>query len=157
MPLANSDLRAQFDPSGRLTGLFARGSPTCIPPGSVVVVETWTSGAKTGFSSFSGVLLGIRRRGTSTSFVLRNIVLKLGVEMRFSLYSPLLKDVRVIQRATAGKNDKSGRLRRTRRAKLYYLRNDDRKLAGIGNVIKQQRALEEQREKLRLSRRGAMR
>ncbi|EPQ27660.1 uncharacterized protein PFL1_04798 [Pseudozyma flocculosa PF-1] len=147
MPRVHADLRARYDPDNRLTKLFDRDSPDRIPPGSVLVVETWTSPLKTGFSSFSGVLLAIRRRGVSTSFVLRNLVVKLGVEMRFNLYSPLLKDVRVVQKAVAGKNDKSGKLRRTRRAKLYYLRDDDRRLAGIGNVIKQQRLLEEKREK----------
>ncbi|PWY98422.1 hypothetical protein BCV70DRAFT_193065, partial [Testicularia cyperi] len=142
MPRVHSDLRARYDPGNRLTKLFDRNSPDRIPPGSVLVVESWTSPLKTNFSTFSGVLIAIRRRGVSSSFVLRNLVQKLGVEMRFNLYSPLLKDVKVIQRASAGKNDKSGKLRRTRRAKLYYLRNDDRRLAGIGNVIKQQRIQE---------------
>ncbi|PWN48759.1 hypothetical protein IE53DRAFT_412092 [Violaceomyces palustris] len=153
MPRVNSDLRTKYDPENRLSRFFDKGSKDRIPPGSVLVVESWTSPTKTGFSSFSGVLLGVRRRGVSTSFVLRNLVLKLGVEMRFNLYSPLLKDIRVIQRAEVGKGDKSGKLRRARRAKLYYLRKDDRRLAVIGNAIKQQRALEE-REKERIRIRG---
>jgi ribosomal protein L19 len=83
------------------------------------MVETWTNSSKYSTTTFSGVLLGVRRRGTSTSFVVRNLVLKLGVEMRFNLYSPLLKDVRVISKAEVGKNNKTGGLRRVRRAKLY--------------------------------------
>ena len=154
MPKVHEDLRARYDPGNRLTRLFDRNSPDRIPPGSVLVVESWTSPLKTGFSSFSGVLLAVRRRGVSTSFVLRNLVMKLGVEMRFNLYSPLLKDIKVVQRALAGKNDKSGKLRRTRRAKLYYLRKDDRRLAGVGNVIKQQRLEEEKKEKDLLKKRS---
>jgi large subunit ribosomal protein L19 len=157
MPRVHSELRARYDPGNRLTKLFDRQSRERIPPGSVLIVESWTSPLKTNFSSFSGVLIAVRRRGVSTSFVLRNLVQKLGVEMRFNLYSPLLKDVRVIQKAEAGKNDKSGKLRRTRRAKLYYLRNDDRRLAGIGNVIKQQRLLEEKRAQEMAKRRGGRR
>lgn len=157
MPRVHTALRARYDPGNRLTQLFDRKSPTRIPPGSVLIVESWTSPLKTNFSSFSGVLIAVRRRGVSTSFVLRNLVQKLGVEMRFNLYSPLLKDVRVIQKAEAGKNDKSGKLRRTRRAKLYYLRKDDRRLAGIGNVIKQQRLLEEKKSQEAAKRRGGRR
>ena len=157
MPRVHTDLRARYDPGNRLTKLFDRKSPERIPPGSVLIVESWTSPLKTNFSSFSGVLIAVRRRGVSTSFVLRNLVQKLGVEMRFNLYSPLLKDVRVIQKADAGKNDKSGKLRRTRRAKLYYLRKDDRRLAGIGNVIKQQRLQEEKKAQEMAKRRTARR
>lgn len=75
--------------------------------------------------------------------MVRNIVSKLGVEVRFNLYSPLLKDIKIVQRATAGKNDKKGGLRRTRRAKLYYLRSDDRKLAGISKSVAALRTREE--------------
>ncbi|GAC97405.1 likely mitochondrial ribosomal protein [Pseudozyma hubeiensis SY62] len=157
MPRVHSELRARYDPGNRLTKLFDRKSADRIPPGSVLIVESWTSPLKTNFSSFSGVLIAVRRRGVSTSFVLRNLVQKLGVEMRFNLYSPLLKDVRVIQKAEAGKNDKSGKLRRTRRAKLYYLRKDDRRLAGIGNVIKQQRLQEEKKAQEMAKRRGGRR
>ncbi|SOV09846.1 related to 50S ribosomal protein L19 [Ustilago sp. UG-2017a] len=157
MPRVHSDLRARYDPDNRLTKLFDRKSPERIPPGSVLIVESWTSPLKTNFSTFSGVLIAVRRRGVSTSFVLRNLVQKLGVEMRFNLYSPLLKDARVIQKAEAGKNDKSGKLRRTRRAKLYYLRKDDRRLAGIGNVIKQQRLQEEKKAQEMAKRRGGRR
>ncbi|SPO31841.1 related to 50S ribosomal protein L19 [Ustilago trichophora] len=157
MPRVHSELRARYDPGNRLTKLFDRKSADRIPSGSVLIVESWTTPLKTNFSSFSGVLIAVRRRGVSTSFVLRNLVQKLGVEMRFNLYSPLLKDVRVIQKAEAGKNDKSGKLRRTRRAKLYYLRKDDRRLAGIGNVIKQQRLQEEKKAQEMAKRRGGRR
>lgn len=107
--------------------------------------------------------------------------MKLGVEVRFNLYSPLLKDIKVVMRANAtkqvkklGKKDtvnegkmgekkpnkgindgdqqKSLGLRRTRRAQLYYLRKDDRKLNAVGNVIKKMRE-EEERKKLTQQRR----
>ncbi|CAO1630075.1 unnamed protein product [Parajaminaea phylloscopi] len=151
MDYVQHQLRSQFDANDRLTSLFHRRSPNQIPIGSVLIVETWSSPAKTGVTTFSGVLLGVRRRGTSTSFVLRNLVQKLGVEVRFNLYSPLLKDVRVIARADAGKGKKNlpaGSIRRVRRAKLYYLRKDDNKIAGIGRMIKSRRQQDEKSKML---------
>ncbi|PWN28542.1 hypothetical protein BDZ90DRAFT_231526 [Jaminaea rosea] len=146
MDYLHHQLRSQFDPADRLTRLFHRRSPEQIPVGSVLIVESWTSPAKTGMTTFSGVLMAIRRRGTSTSFVLRNLVQKLGVEMRFNLYSPLLKDVRVVARADVGKGAKNmpqGSIRRVRRAKLYYLRKGDNRIAGIGRMIKSRRQQQE--------------
>lgn len=119
IPYVQHQLRSQLDPASRLSSLFARNFPTAIPVGSVIIVESWTSAAKTSTTSFAGVLMAIRRRGTSTSFVVRNLIQKLGVEVRFSLYSPMLKDVRVIARAEGRKGVPGSGLRRVKRAKLY--------------------------------------
>lgn len=142
MATLEAQLRSERDPKFYFTSLFSRTSKNQIPPGSVLTIETYTNSSKTSFSTFSGVLIAIRRRGLSTSFILRNIVSKLGVEIRFNLYSPLLKEIKVIQRAIEGKNKKGSGLRRARRAKLYYLRNDDRKLAGISKSVAALRAKE---------------
>lgn len=154
MDYVHHQLRSQFDENDRLTALFHRRSPTQIPIGSVVTVESWTSTQRTGSTSFSGILLGVRRRGTSTSFVLRNLVQKLGVEVRFNLYSPLLKDVKVVARADAGRGAKTiapGSIRRARRAKLYYLRKDDNKIAGVAKAIKSRRQQDEKNKRQALS------
>lgn len=155
MASLTQDMRHQHDPTGRLTALFSRTSTERVPPGSVLLVETWTNASKTTFSTFSGVLLAVRRRGTATSIVLRNVVQKLGVEVRFNVYSPLLKDIKVVQRALAGKDQKGGNLRRARRAKLYYLRRDDRKLAGIGKAIQSLRNEQQQKQQQQQQQRGA--
>ena len=63
--------------------------------GSVVTVSSWTTMAKERSVTFTGVLLAIRRRGTATSFDLRNVVLRTGVQMRFHCSSPLLKEIKV--------------------------------------------------------------
>ncbi|KAJ1729810.1 hypothetical protein LPJ61_003338 [Coemansia biformis] len=63
-------------------------------------------------TTFGGVCIAIYRRGIDTSFILRNLVQNVGVEMRFMAYSPLVKHIEVTQKA-----------RRVRRAKLFYLRN----------------------------------
>jgi large subunit ribosomal protein L19 len=154
MARLTAELRTQYDSTGRISQMFSRRSAARIPPGSVLIVETWTSAARTGFSTFSGVLVAVRRRGVASAFVLRTLVQKLGVEVRFAMYSPLLKDIKVLSRADAGKDDKTGRLRRTRRAKLYYLRHDDRKIAGISRVVAQMRQREERERQEAANKRG---
>lgn len=112
-------LRSQLDPGAKFTAMFHRNSSERIPIGSIISVETYTTPAKTGTSTFSGVLIAIRRRGTSTSFVLRNLISKLGVEVRYNLYSPLLKDIKVIAKADSPKRPRRGVLVRSKKAKLY--------------------------------------
>ncbi|KAG9081213.1 hypothetical protein FRC07_014576 [Ceratobasidium sp. 392] len=84
-------------------------------------------------NNFSGVLIAVRRKGPDTSFTLRNVVQRTGVEMRFSVGSPAIKEVKIIQRAGKG-GGKSGR--RMRRAKLYYLRDQPTKMNAISAGVK---------------------
>ncbi|CAO3593453.1 unnamed protein product [Absidia cylindrospora] len=57
--------------------------------------------------------------GIDTSFTLRNIVMRVGVEQRYSLYSPLLHSIKVLQQPNEMK---------VRRAKLFYLRDQPGKV-----------------------------
>ncbi|KAF9449899.1 hypothetical protein P691DRAFT_811458 [Macrolepiota fuliginosa MF-IS2] len=98
-----------------LTELFSRRSPTQLMPGSVVTVAL--DHAPT---SFTGVLMSIRRRGIDTSFVLRNIVQRTGVEMQFFVNSPHVKSITLVQKPPKG---------RMRRAKLFYLRTSPDKMS----------------------------
>lgn len=141
MAAVNAQLRAQYDPDGTRTALLARRSRQNIIAGSILNVETWNDASKTTFSTFAGVVLGIRHRNTSTSFTLRNVVNKTGVEITFNAYSPLIKDIRVIARAHTSKRE--GPLRRVRRAKLYYLRTDEKRLPNVARAIQVARAREE--------------
>jgi large subunit ribosomal protein L19 len=106
-----------------LATLFSRRHPKRLLPGSVITV-TLTHAPTT----FTGVLLGIRRRGPATSFVLRNVIQRTGVEMQFFANSPHLKDIQVVQRAGGG-GGKEGK--RMRRAKLFYLRDSPEKMSQI--------------------------
>ncbi|KAI9319280.1 50S ribosomal protein L19 [Dichotomocladium elegans] len=94
--------------------LFSRKNAQGVRPGSVVLVETFNAPGEKTTSTFMGVCVAIRRKGIDTNFTLRNIVMRVGVEQRFSLYSPLLKSVKVLQKPTE---------LRVRRAKLFYLRD----------------------------------
>lgn len=94
--------------------LFSRNNPNGIKPGSIVMVETLNGPNETTTSTFMGVCIAIRRKGIDTNFTLRNIVMRVGVEQRYNLYSPLLKSIKVMQKPNEVK---------FRRAKLYYLRD----------------------------------
>ncbi|GJJ07351.1 hypothetical protein Clacol_001552 [Clathrus columnatus] len=109
--------------------LFSRRHPNRILPGSVLTVTS--SQAPT---TFTGVLLGIRRRGPGTSFTLRNVIQRTGVEMQFFVGSPHIKNIQVVQKATniSGKNRKGG----LRRAKLFYLRTSPDKMSQISTNMK---------------------
>ena len=139
MQRVDSQLTMERDPDERIARLFSRRSPDCIPPGSIIMVESYLNSSKTSTTTFAGVLIAVRRAGIATTFLLRTIAHKLGVEMRYHAYSPMIKDIKVLQAATADKRQPG--LTRTRRAKLYYMRrNDDRRVLSVANVVKQYRA-----------------
>ncbi|KAF7776372.1 hypothetical protein Agabi119p4_4765 [Agaricus bisporus var. burnettii] len=98
-----------------LTELFSRRSPKQLMPGSVVTVTLEHAP-----TTFTGVLIAIRRRGIDTSFVLRNIVQRTGVEMQFFVNSPHVKEIKLEQKPPKG---------RMRRAKLFYLRTAPDKMS----------------------------
>lgn len=111
-----------------LSTLFSRHSPKRIMPGSVLTVTL--NHAPT---TFSGVVMSIRRRGPDTSFVLRNIINRTGVEMQFFPASPHVKDIKVVLRTGSG-GGKAGR--KARRAKLFYLRDSPDKMTAISSGIR---------------------
>ncbi|KAF4602298.1 hypothetical protein EYR40_005503 [Pleurotus pulmonarius] len=98
---------------------FSRTSPSRLQPGSIITVTMEHAP-----TSFTGVLLGIRRRGVDTSFLLRNIIQRTGVEMQVFVNSPHLKDIRVVQTPPKG---------RMRRAKLFYLRDSPEKMSTLAS------------------------
>ncbi|KZO89877.1 hypothetical protein CALVIDRAFT_436856 [Calocera viscosa TUFC12733] len=85
--------------------------------------------------AFSGILMEVRHKGVDTSFVLRNVVHRTGVEMRFNVASDNLLDVK-LARSADGKD-----MRRERRAKLFYLRENPAKMNAIsqGAIRKQKK------------------
>ncbi|KAI0356596.1 hypothetical protein OH77DRAFT_1495399 [Trametes cingulata] len=108
-----------------LLARFGRRHPEAIRPGSVLQVTTRHAPA-----AFTGVLLAIRRRGADTSFILRNVINRTGVEVQFFVCSPHVREVKVLMRA-GGRGTEGRPGRRMRRAKLFYLRDAPDKMTAI--------------------------
>ncbi|KAF7352984.1 Polyadenylate-binding protein 2 [Mycena venus] len=107
-----------------LRHFFSRQSRHQLYPGSIITVTVEHAPM-----TFTGVLLAIRRRGPDTSFVVRNIIQRTGVEMQFFVNSPHLKEIRLLQKPPK---------RRMRRAKLYYLRDSPEKMSMLAGSKKYQ-------------------
>jgi large subunit ribosomal protein L19 len=108
-----------------LARFLARDGPDRILPGSVLTVHSESAP-----QLFSGVLIAVRRRGPDTSFVLRNVVQRTGVEVHFKVNSPHVTKVDVVRNGPAG----HGRARRSRRAKLFYLRHSSEKMSNMSST-----------------------
>ena len=90
---------------------------------SVRIVE----GEKERIQIFNGVVIRRSGHGISETFTVRRIVNKQGVERTFPLHSPKVADVSVLR---------SGK---TRRAKLYFLRDRVGKATRLKQVSRQQK------------------
>ncbi|OCF34732.1 ribosomal protein L19 [Kwoniella heveanensis BCC8398] len=120
-------------PKSQYADLFSRRHPDRIKTGSVITVQQYTDATRKSVSPFSGVLMGIKKRGgVDTSFRLRNIVNKIGVEMSFKINSPLIKEIKVVKRAEG----RTGAVRDLRRAKVNYLRERPSLMTSIAGAIK---------------------
>lgn len=109
--------------------LFSRTHPERVRPGSVLTVNL--AHAPT---TFSGVLIAVRRRGPDTSFVLRNVVQRTGVEMQFFVNSPHLKEIVVVSRAggAGGKKKREG----LKKAKLFFLRDSPERMTSVAAGVR---------------------
>lgn len=98
---------AVLDPKGERKALFDyRRNTRSVKPGDIVRV-TFKNG-----DPFNGVVLSIKLRGIDTSFLVRNELTRVGVEMSIKVFSPNVQSVEIVQRAE----------RKPRRARLYYMR-----------------------------------
>ncbi|MEE9277848.1 MAG: 50S ribosomal protein L19 [Dehalococcoidia bacterium] len=68
---------------------------------------------------FEGVVIRLKRKGTSSNFTVRRVAQGVGVERTFLYHSPRVEKVEVTRRG------------RVRRAKLYYLRGRTGRAARI--------------------------
>jgi large subunit ribosomal protein L19 len=110
--------------------LFSRNHPDRVRPGSVLTVSLTHAP-----TSFSGVLISVRRRGPDTSFVLRNVVQRTGVEMQFFVNSPHVKEIAVVSRAGSAVDGKKKR-KGLRKAKLFYLRDYPERMTSVSAGVR---------------------
>jgi ribosomal protein L19 len=64
-------------------------------------------------------------RGIDTSFLLRNELTRVGVEMAVKVFSPNVESVEVVQRTE----------KRKRRARLYYMRKPRHDMGSVENIV----------------------
>jgi large subunit ribosomal protein L19 len=109
-----------LDPTGARTRLFAKDNPECARVGDILLVRQRTG------DPFAGVCINIRRRGVDTAILLRGQLTRVGVEMWYKVYSPLVEGIEVVQRAA----------KRARRARLTYMRTVKHDRGSVENVVR---------------------
>lgn len=82
-----------------------------IQPGYTVQLKVEVPENKRRVSIIKGIVIARRNAGINTTFRLRRLVAGVGIESLFPLYSPNLKEIKVLDK------------KKVRRAKLYYLRD----------------------------------
>ncbi|XP_010491921.1 PREDICTED: 50S ribosomal protein L19-1, chloroplastic isoform X2 [Camelina sativa] len=81
-----------------------------IEPGYLVQLKVEVPENKRRVSVVKGIVIAKRNAGLNSTFRIRRLVAGVGVESMFPLYSPNLREIKVLEK------------KKVRRAKLYYLR-----------------------------------
>ncbi|KAL5335819.1 translation protein SH3-like domain-containing protein [Aspergillus crustosus] len=111
---------AILDPTGERRALIDyRRNPRSVKVGDILRV-TFKNG-----DPFAGVCLSIKLCGVDTSFLLRNELTRVGVEMSVKVYSPNVESVEIVQRTA----------KRKRRARLYYMRQPRHDMRSVENIV----------------------
>ena len=91
--------------------------------GSYLAVTRADPHSPTGTTKFVGICIARRNKGLGSTFILRNVINGMGVEMMYELYSPAIREIQVLK------------LERRRRAKLYYLRDKPLKYSTVSEKM----------------------
>ncbi|CAO2834869.1 unnamed protein product [Amaranthus hypochondriacus] len=81
-----------------------------IRPGHIIQIKLEVPENKRRVTTLKGIVIARRNAGLNTTFRLRRLVAGVGVESLLPLYSPNIKEIKVLDK------------KKVRRAKLYYLR-----------------------------------
>lgn len=91
---------------------YMKERPDAFVPGDTVrVYVKIVEGNRERVQAFEGVVLGIGGEGINRTFTVRRVTHNVGIERTFLLHSPRIEKVEVVRRG------------KTRRARLYYLRD----------------------------------
>ena len=89
-------------------------------PGDTVIVSVKVrEGERTRLQAFEGVVMGVKKAGLNSSFIVRKISSGIGVERTFQTHSPMIDSIKVKRKGDV------------RQAKLFYLRERSGKSARI--------------------------
>ena len=111
----------KMDPKGHRQRLFSRHNKDAILPGDILQIRFSDKNVE----PFAGVLINIRRRGLDTAVLLRNHLTRVGVEMWYKLYSPKIAGIDLVER----------KVRRARRAKLYFMRETKHDMGSVEGIV----------------------
>jgi large subunit ribosomal protein L19 len=109
-----SEIVQQFESKQLKTGI-----PSFRPGDTVVVSVKVKEGERTRLQAFEGVVMGVKKGGLNSSFIVRKISSGIGVERTFQTHSPLIDSIKVKRKGDV------------RQAKLFYLRDRSGKSARI--------------------------
>ena len=93
--------------------------PSFRPGDTVAVSVKVKEGNRTRLQVFEGVVMGVKKGGINSSFVVRKISSGIGVEITFQMHSPIIDSISVKRKGDV------------RQAKLFYLRDRSGKSARI--------------------------
>ncbi|KZV34755.1 hypothetical protein F511_00657 [Dorcoceras hygrometricum] len=82
-----------------------------VRPGCTVQLKVEVPENKRRTSTIKGIVIARRNAGLNTTFRIRRLVAGVGIESLYHLYSPNIKEIKVLDK------------KKVRRAKLYYLRD----------------------------------
>lgn len=92
-------------------GIVDKEMPAFAPGDKLVISQRIKEGDKERIQLFEGDVIAIKKNGNASTFTVRKIgAHSVAVERIFPLYSPLIKEIKVIKKGDV------------RRAKLYYVR-----------------------------------
>ena len=93
--------------------------PSFRPGDTVVVSVKVKEGDRTRLQAFEGIVMGVKKGGLNSSFIVRKISSGIGVERTFQTHSPIIDSIKVKRKGDV------------RQAKLFYLRERSGKSARI--------------------------
>lgn len=116
---------AKLDPQGWRDRLIHGHKEQKLYAGDVVRI-VYTTRA---IPQFLGQIIGINKRKTDSSILLRNIVTKVGVEMRVKIFSPLIQRIDLVKRP----------IKKLPRNKHYYIRHTKHEVKDLEAQVKKER------------------
>lgn len=111
MSFLRREEREKFNHDNRWS-LFDKNSTERVSAGSVLKVTFFQSKSEmTRPSTFTGVLIAVRRHTSQPTFSLRTVIDTIGVEQLFPVFSPLVSKIEIVKRAIKVKSNKAYWLR----------------------------------------------
>lgn len=127
MELIEESLYAKYDPSGWRRELISKENKEGLRSGDIIRVNYQND--PNNALGFVGYILAIDRNGPDSTILLRNKITKVGVELRVSLFNPIIERIDIIRKP----HKYNGRLRH------YYIRDTKLDVGDLETLIKKKR------------------